>query len=117
MLIFLPQNLRMLSALISIVVGQKIEKVNSAGGPRAARRDDVGGCRDALWIDPGIRQAPWSCRVAQHELGLHDGSEEMVMSMCLPILMEAVCVLNMILLMMANQLWIKIYSQIEIHLF
>ena len=55
MLIFLPQNLRMLSALISIVVGQKIEKVNSAGGPGAARRDDVGGCRDALRIDPGIR--------------------------------------------------------------
>ena len=29
--------------------------VNSAGGPAAARRDDVGGCRDALRIDPGIR--------------------------------------------------------------
>ena len=50
-------------------------------------------------------------------MNLDSVTEEMVMSTCLPILMEAVCVLNMILLMMANQLWIKIYSQIEIHLF
>ena len=48
-------------------------------------------------------------------MNLGSVTEEMVT--CLPILMEAMCVLNMILLMMANQLWIKIYSQIEIHLF